>query len=149
MSRDWCMDPPPPPWRQLKVDHQRRLLVAPNSNLNFRRHFLKTWENLFFALAGSCSIAKCCIIYTQKSGQILLYKKFTKYSFVLREDSLIRVKQLNIQLKNLFWYLTRIFCANILLFFLGLPYELTNVWQQYPWIFGEPLCKVRALISEM
>jgi hypothetical protein len=31
----------------------------------------------------------------------------------------------------------------------GLPYELTNVWQQYPWIFGEPLCKVRALISEM
>ncbi|XKL61230.1 hypothetical protein PGB90_008287 [Kerria lacca] len=31
----------------------------------------------------------------------------------------------------------------------GLPYDLSVYWQQYPWIFGEDLCKLRALVSEM
>ncbi|XP_034240930.1 neuropeptides capa receptor-like [Thrips palmi] len=31
----------------------------------------------------------------------------------------------------------------------GLPYELSVYWQQYPWTYGEVLCKFRALVSEM
>ena len=33
--------------------------------------------------------------------------------------------------------------------FLGLPNDLYVYWQQYPWIFGVGLCKIRALVSEM
>ena len=33
--------------------------------------------------------------------------------------------------------------------FLGLPNDLHVFWQQYPWVLGESLCKIRALISEM
>jgi hypothetical protein len=32
---------------------------------------------------------------------------------------------------------------------LGLPNDLYVYWQQYPWIFGVGLCKIRALVSEM
>ncbi|XP_023720965.1 neuropeptides capa receptor isoform X2 [Cryptotermes secundus] len=31
----------------------------------------------------------------------------------------------------------------------GLPYDLGVFWQQYPWVLGETLCKLRALGSEM
>ena len=31
----------------------------------------------------------------------------------------------------------------------GLPNEVYVLWQQYPWIFGDALCKIRALVSEM
>ena len=31
----------------------------------------------------------------------------------------------------------------------GLPNDLLVYWEQYPWMFGEALCKIRALISEM
>jgi hypothetical protein len=33
--------------------------------------------------------------------------------------------------------------------FAGLPYDLGVFWQQYPWVLGETLCKLRALGSEM
>ena len=33
--------------------------------------------------------------------------------------------------------------------FSGLPNDLYVYWQQYPWIFGLGLCKIRALVSEM
>ena len=35
------------------------------------------------------------------------------------------------------------------LLFPGLPNDLHVYWQQYPYIFGEILCKTRALVSEM
>ena len=38
---------------------------------------------------------------------------------------------------------------SIFSFILGLPNEVYVLWQQYPWIFGEGLCKIRALVSEM
>ena len=34
-------------------------------------------------------------------------------------------------------------------FALGLPFELTHYWQQYPWVFGESLCRGRSMVSEM
>jgi hypothetical protein len=37
----------------------------------------------------------------------------------------------------------------IVLFVAGLPYDLGVYWQQYPWVLGETLCKLRALGSEM
>ena len=37
----------------------------------------------------------------------------------------------------------------LVLFFSGLPNELSVFWQQYPWILGLGLCKIRAYISEM
>ena len=33
--------------------------------------------------------------------------------------------------------------------FTGVPNELHVFWQYYPWILGEPMCKMRNLISEM
>lgn len=33
--------------------------------------------------------------------------------------------------------------------FSGLPNDLSVFWQQYPWILGEAMCRIRALISEM
>ncbi|XP_023338062.1 neuropeptides capa receptor [Eurytemora carolleeae] len=47
------------------------------------------------------------------------------------------------------YYLFSLALADLVILVLGLPYELTSYWQQYPWVFGEPLCKIRALISEM
>ncbi|XP_069688229.1 neuropeptides capa receptor-like [Periplaneta americana] len=35
------------------------------------------------------------------------------------------------------------------LFITGLPNELGVFWQQYPWVLGETVCKLRALLSEM
>lgn len=34
------------------------------------------------------------------------------------------------------------------LFFLGLPYDLSLYWHQYPYNLGLTFCKARALISE-
>lgn len=33
--------------------------------------------------------------------------------------------------------------------FLGVPNDLSVYWQQYPYLFGEVVCKTRAMISEM
>jgi hypothetical protein len=38
---------------------------------------------------------------------------------------------------------------HMLFVFAGLPYDLGVYWQQYPWVLGETLCKLRALGSEM
>ncbi|CAB4062674.1 NMUR1 [Lepeophtheirus salmonis] len=37
----------------------------------------------------------------------------------------------------------------LLILILGLPNDLTIYWQQYPWLFGEVLCKGRSFVSEM
>ncbi|XP_059079871.1 neuropeptides capa receptor-like isoform X2 [Tigriopus californicus] len=47
------------------------------------------------------------------------------------------------------YYLFSLAVADMLILLLGLPNDLHVYWQQYPWIFGEPLCKIRALVSEM
>ena len=42
--------------------------------------------------------------------------------------------------------------VTILLFFpsfAGLPNDLAIYWQQYPWMWGETMCKGRSLVSEM
>ena len=31
----------------------------------------------------------------------------------------------------------------------GLPNDLAIYWQQYPWMWGETMCKGRSLVSEM
>ncbi|XP_054263035.1 neuropeptides capa receptor-like [Macrosteles quadrilineatus] len=47
------------------------------------------------------------------------------------------------------YYLFSLAVSDVTLLLLGLPNDLSVFWQQYPWIFGEALCKVRALVSEM
>lgn len=42
-----------------------------------------------------------------------------------------------------------VFLLILFSFVLGLPNDLSVYWQQYPWIFGEDVCKLRALVSEM
>ncbi|KAE8752645.1 Periviscerokinin Receptor [Frankliniella occidentalis] len=47
------------------------------------------------------------------------------------------------------YYLFSLAVSDLALLLLGLPYELSVYWQQYPWTYGEVLCKFRALVSEM
>lgn len=47
------------------------------------------------------------------------------------------------------YYLFSLAISDLALLLLGLPYELSVYWQQYPWTYGEVLCKFRALVSEM
>ncbi|XP_021912950.1 neuropeptides capa receptor-like isoform X2 [Zootermopsis nevadensis] len=47
------------------------------------------------------------------------------------------------------YYLFSLAVSDLTLLLLGLPYELGIYWQQYPWVLGETLCKLRALGSEM
>ena len=57
-------------------------------------------------------------------------------------------KEANCDDSDLFVIQFNIF-TNIFFSILGLPNEVYLLWQQYPWIFGEGLCKIRALVSEM
>ncbi|XP_046666090.1 neuropeptides capa receptor-like [Homalodisca vitripennis] len=47
------------------------------------------------------------------------------------------------------YYLFSLAVSDITLLLLGLPNDLSVFWQQYPWQLGEPICKLRALVSEM
>ncbi|XP_023710114.1 neuropeptides capa receptor isoform X1 [Cryptotermes secundus] len=47
------------------------------------------------------------------------------------------------------YYLFSLAVSDLTLLLLGLPYDLGVYWQQYPWVLGETLCKLRALGSEM
>ncbi|KAF6216164.1 hypothetical protein GE061_000503 [Apolygus lucorum] len=47
------------------------------------------------------------------------------------------------------YYLFSLAVSDLSLLILGLPNEVSMYWQQYPWAFGTPLCKLRALVSEM
>ncbi|XP_076760173.1 neuropeptides capa receptor [Xylocopa sonorina] len=47
------------------------------------------------------------------------------------------------------YYLFSLAISDIILLVLGLPNELSLFWQQYPWVLGVGLCKIRAYVSEM
>ncbi|CAH1160283.1 unnamed protein product [Phaedon cochleariae] len=47
------------------------------------------------------------------------------------------------------YYLLNLAIADLTLLIFGLPYDIMLYWYQYPWIFGQPVCQGRALISEM
>ncbi|KAF0293032.1 Neuropeptides capa receptor [Amphibalanus amphitrite] len=47
------------------------------------------------------------------------------------------------------FYLFSLAVADLTVLVLGLPNDLKVYWRQYPWALGRPLCKIRALISEM
>lgn len=47
------------------------------------------------------------------------------------------------------FYLFSLAISDLMLLLLGLPNDLSVYWQQYPWIFGETVCRLRALCSEM
>ncbi|KAF7988143.1 hypothetical protein HCN44_007637 [Aphidius gifuensis] len=47
------------------------------------------------------------------------------------------------------YYLFSLAISDLILLILGLPNELSCVWQQYPWELGVALCKIRAYVSEM
>ncbi|XP_076282853.1 neuropeptides capa receptor [Lasioglossum baleicum] len=47
------------------------------------------------------------------------------------------------------YYLLNLAVSDLILLVLGLPHELSNAWQQYPWTLGAGLCKIRAYVSEM
>ncbi|XP_015593513.1 neuropeptides capa receptor [Cephus cinctus] len=47
------------------------------------------------------------------------------------------------------YYLFSLAISDLTLLVLGLPNELSFFWQQYPWMLGVPLCKIRAYVSEM
>ncbi|XP_008559874.1 neuropeptides capa receptor [Microplitis demolitor] len=46
------------------------------------------------------------------------------------------------------YYLFSLAISDLLLLVLGLPFELSVFWQQYPWELGWGLCKIRAYVSE-
>ncbi|KAB0803694.1 hypothetical protein PPYR_00664 [Photinus pyralis] len=47
------------------------------------------------------------------------------------------------------YYLFNLAVSDLTLLIFGLPNDVTLYWHQYPWIFGESFCKIRALMSEM
>ncbi|XP_012288106.1 neuropeptides capa receptor isoform X2 [Orussus abietinus] len=47
------------------------------------------------------------------------------------------------------YYLFSLAISDLTLLILGLPNELSIFWQQYPWVLGVSLCKIRAYVSEM
>uniref|UniRef100_A0A0A9WSE9 Neuropeptides capa receptor n=1 Tax=Lygus hesperus TaxID=30085 RepID=A0A0A9WSE9_LYGHE len=47
------------------------------------------------------------------------------------------------------YYLFSLAISDLSLLILGLPNEVSLYWKQYPWQFGTPVCKLRALVSEM
>ncbi|XP_071744910.1 neuropeptides capa receptor-like [Lepeophtheirus salmonis] len=46
-------------------------------------------------------------------------------------------------------FLVSLAVSDISLLFVGLPNDLHIFWQQYPWLFGTSVCKIRAMVSEM
>ncbi|BES90432.1 7 transmembrane receptor (rhodopsin family) [Nesidiocoris tenuis] len=47
------------------------------------------------------------------------------------------------------YYLFSLAVSDLSLLVLGLPYDVSVYWQQYPWSLGTLMCKCRALVSEM
>uniref|UniRef100_A0A1B6C172 G-protein coupled receptors family 1 profile domain-containing protein n=1 Tax=Clastoptera arizonana TaxID=38151 RepID=A0A1B6C172_9HEMI len=47
------------------------------------------------------------------------------------------------------YYLFSLSVSDLTLLILGLPNDLSVYWEQYPWTFGDGICKCRALVSEM
>ncbi|XP_060817027.1 neuropeptides capa receptor-like isoform X2 [Bombus pascuorum] len=46
------------------------------------------------------------------------------------------------------YYLFNLAVSDLLFLILGLPFELSVFWQQYPWQWGLGICKLRAYVSE-
>ena len=47
------------------------------------------------------------------------------------------------------YYLFSLACSDLLLLILGLPQEMYLLWQKYPYVFGDSVCILRGLTSEM
>ncbi|GAB6029654.1 hypothetical protein CHUAL_005388 [Chamberlinius hualienensis] len=46
------------------------------------------------------------------------------------------------------FYLFNLAVADMLTLIIAMPLELYSLWNQYPWVLGETVCKLRAVISE-
>ncbi|XP_076640709.1 neuropeptides capa receptor [Halictus rubicundus] len=46
------------------------------------------------------------------------------------------------------YYLFNLAVSDLLFLLCGLPFELSQLWEQYPWRWGLAICKLRAYISE-
>lgn len=46
------------------------------------------------------------------------------------------------------YYLFNLAISDMVYLIFGLPFEILLFWHQYPWLFGLPFCKFRALIAE-
>lgn len=46
------------------------------------------------------------------------------------------------------YYLFNLAVSDMIYLLFGLPFEILLVWHQYPWLFGLPFCKFRALMAE-
>ncbi|XP_078048530.1 neuropeptides capa receptor-like [Augochlora pura] len=46
------------------------------------------------------------------------------------------------------YYLFNLALSDLLLLLCGIPFELSQLWEQYPWKWGLAICKLRAYISE-
>lgn len=46
------------------------------------------------------------------------------------------------------YYLFNLAVSDMVYLLFGLPFEILLFWHQYPWLFGLPFCKFRALIAE-
>lgn len=46
------------------------------------------------------------------------------------------------------YYLFNLAVSDVVYLLFGLPFEILLFWHQYPWLFGLPFCKFRALIAE-
>jgi len=47
------------------------------------------------------------------------------------------------------FFLFSLAVADIAILLMGATFDLSVYWQQYPWVLGEPICKLRAFLSEM
>ncbi|XP_076323823.1 neuropeptides capa receptor-like isoform X1 [Tachypleus tridentatus] len=47
------------------------------------------------------------------------------------------------------YYLFSLAISDLLILLFGIPNDLKLYWQQYPWLLGETVCKLRAMVAEM
>lgn len=47
------------------------------------------------------------------------------------------------------YYLFSLAISDLLILIFGLPNDLKVFWQQYPWTFGDVICRLRAYVAEM
>jgi len=91
-------------------------------------------KNLPFNYLIPLTIINCLMFITGISGNVLV-------CYIIAKNTSMHTST------NFFLFSLAI--SDITILFVGLPNDLYVYWQQYPWIFGVGLCKIRALVSEM